>query len=98
MHGRTVFGQYAKGERVGGQSIVMWFEADDERYKWLNDAICVVEGVIAGLGAISFRVFECVNEFIQPRRLTPEQTIFGANGLRPYLLRREPRTRQRCIH
>jgi hypothetical protein len=27
----------------------MWFEADDERYKWLNDAMCVVESVIAGL-------------------------------------------------
>jgi hypothetical protein len=42
----------------------MWFEAEDERYKWLNDAMCVVEGVIAGLGAIRFRVFECVNELI----------------------------------
>jgi len=42
----------------------MWFEADDERYNWLNDAMCVVEGVIAGLSAIRFRVFECVNEFI----------------------------------
>src|SRR5213083_929906 len=64
MQGRTVFGQNAKGERVGGQNIVMWFEADDERYKWLNDAMCVVEGVIAGLSAIRFRVFECVNELI----------------------------------
>lgn len=43
MQGRTVFGENAKGERVGGQNIVMWFEADDERYKWLNDAMCVVE-------------------------------------------------------
>ena len=64
MQGRTVFGENAKGERVGGQNIVMWFEADDERYKWLNDAMCVVEGVIASLGAIRFRVFECVNELI----------------------------------
>jgi uncharacterized protein DUF3237 len=64
MQGRTVFGENAKGESVGGQNIVMWFESDDERYKWLNDAMCVVEGVIAGLGAIRFRVFECVNEFI----------------------------------
>jgi hypothetical protein len=64
MQGRTVFGENAKGESVGGQNIVIWFEADAERYKWLNDAMCVVEGVIAGLGAIRFRVFECVNELI----------------------------------
>jgi hypothetical protein len=65
MQGRTVFGENAKGERVGGQNIVMWFEADDERYTWLNDAMCVVEGVImADLGVIRFRVFECVNDFI----------------------------------
>jgi hypothetical protein len=64
MQGRTVFGEKAKGESVGGQNIVMWFEANDEHYKWLNDAMCVVEGVIAGLGAIGFRVFECVNELI----------------------------------
>jgi hypothetical protein len=49
MQGRTVFGQHAKGRDRKGQNIVMWFEADDERYKWLNDAMCVVEGVIAGL-------------------------------------------------
>ena len=36
----------------------MWFEADDERYKWLNDAMRFVEGVIAALGAIRVRVFE----------------------------------------
>jgi len=64
MQGRTVFGKNAKGESVGGQNIVIWFEADDERYKWLNDAMCVVEGVIAGLGSIRFRVFECMNELI----------------------------------
>src|SRR5713101_7942970 len=39
---RTVFGGNAKGERVGGQNIVMWFEADDERYTWLHDVRCVV--------------------------------------------------------
>ena len=42
----------AKGQSVGGRNIVMWFEADDERYKWLNDAMRVVVGFIAAFGAI----------------------------------------------
>jgi hypothetical protein len=55
MQGRTAFRTNAKRGSVGEQNIVIWFEADDERYKWLNDAMCVVTGVIAGLGAIRSR-------------------------------------------
>lgn len=76
LQGRTVFGMNAKGERTGGQNLVMWFEAEDERCRWLNDTMCVVEGVIAGLGNIRFRVYACVNE------------LLGASGGRAHRSRR----------
>ena len=35
-----------KGERKGGQLIACWFESEAEGYSWLNDTVCVAEGVI----------------------------------------------------
>ena len=40
--GRTVF------EGDGGrQNLVGWFESDDESYRWLNDLVCIAEGLIS---------------------------------------------------
>ena len=42
LRGRTVF----EGDGPGRQNLVGWFEADDERYRWLNDIVCIAEGRI----------------------------------------------------
>jgi hypothetical protein len=40
---RTVFNE--EGTR-GGQNLIGSFEAEDERYAWLNDLVCIAEGMI----------------------------------------------------
>lgn len=65
MQGRTVFRVNEKGEGKGGQLLWILFESDDERYLWLNDALCVIEGLIdAQTSRIKFKVYACVNELI----------------------------------
>jgi hypothetical protein len=62
MQGRTVFRVNEKGERKGGQLLSMLFESADERYLWLNDTVCVIEGVIdAQTMRMKFKVYACVN-------------------------------------
>ena len=42
---RTVF--VAQGsETVGRQLLMTLFESDDDRYRWLNDTVCMTEGAI----------------------------------------------------
>lgn len=54
-----------KGEGKGGQLLWILFESDDQRYLWLNDSLCVIEGVIdAQTLRIKFNVYACVNELI----------------------------------
>ena len=65
MQGRTTFRTNDKGERKGGQLLWITFESDDEAYKWLNDALGVIEGVIdAKTLRMKFAVYTCVNELI----------------------------------
>ena len=55
--GRTSFGS----DRRGRQTLLFTFEAEDGRYRWLNDLLCIYEGIIEmplGRG----RVYACVNE------------------------------------
>ena len=55
--GRTSFGNTGRGR----QTLLFTFEAEDERYRWLNDVLCLYEGIIEmplGRG----RVYACVNE------------------------------------
>jgi hypothetical protein len=61
LEGRTVF----EGDK-GNQLLVITFEAEDERYRWLNNTFCVFEGVIgaAALRVRSSRVYLCINELI----------------------------------
>ncbi len=59
LHGRTKF--MAGGQ--GHQLLTTIFETGDERYQWLNDSICVLEGVIEGF-AMRAQVFQCVNELV----------------------------------
>jgi hypothetical protein len=59
--GRTVF----HGDR-GGQNLVGTFEAEDARYAWLNDAVCLAEGEIRPAdNVIEIHVFVAVNELIE---------------------------------
>jgi hypothetical protein len=43
LRGRTIFGD----DGVGRQNLVGWFESDHDRYRWLNDVVCIAEGLIA---------------------------------------------------
>jgi hypothetical protein len=42
LRGRTIF----EGEE-GRQNLVGWFESDHESYRWLNDLVCIAEGLIS---------------------------------------------------
>lgn len=58
LEGRTVF----KGEN-GFQLLNVVFEAEDERYLWLNNTLCVLEGIINQ--TMKAKVYECIHE-MQP--------------------------------
>lgn len=58
LQGRTFF----EG-KTGKQLLLTNFEAEDERYLWLNSALCVLEGVIDAERLIMrARVYACVHE------------------------------------
>ena len=57
LHGRTIF----EGDAPGRQNLVGWFEADDERYRWLNDVVCIAEGRIDDEG-MHIRAYTGVHE------------------------------------
>lgn len=58
LHGRTFF----DGD-TGKQLLLTTFEVEDERYHWLNRALCVLEGVIdAERLAMRARVYACKHE------------------------------------
>jgi hypothetical protein len=58
LRGRTVF---VEGDPTGRQSLVGWFEAEDERYRWLNDVVCIAEGRIGDDG-MHIQVYAGVHE------------------------------------
>jgi hypothetical protein len=43
LRGRTV---YPDGKDPGHQNLVGWLESDHESYRWLNDVVCIGEGLI----------------------------------------------------
>ena len=59
LQGRTLPAQ----DDTRRQLLTVLFEADDERYRWLNTAVCVLEGVISpGTGSMRARVYACQHE------------------------------------
>lgn len=57
LRGRTVF----KAQEPGRQSLVGWLESDHERYRWLNDVVCIAEGRIGEEG-IELHLFAAMHE------------------------------------
>jgi len=63
LRGRTVFNE---DRSRGGQTFVGSFESDDDNYCWLNDVMCIAEGVIhPEPNVIEIRVYAGINELIQ---------------------------------
>jgi hypothetical protein len=63
LRGRTIF----EGDDPGRQNLVGWFESDDARYQWLNDVVCIAEGLITDDG-MEIRVYTGVHELAPSRR------------------------------
>ncbi len=65
LRGRTTW-VGAENERIGRQNLVVFFEAEDERYRWLSDAVCVLEGIIdpRSMQTVVNKVYVCVNELV----------------------------------
>ncbi len=62
LTGRTVFVD-RDGEEVGRQLLLVLLESEDGRYAWLNNAVCVGDGVIsAETMTMHLDVFPCVSE------------------------------------
>jgi len=40
----------------------IFFESDDERYRWLNTVVCVLEGELKSGGTTSTRIYTCVDD------------------------------------
>ena len=60
FQGKTV---WAKG--MGRQLLSVTFATEDHRYKWLNDAFCILEGAVDHPGLrIKSHLYLCVNEMV----------------------------------
>jgi len=57
LRGRTIFGE----DGLGRQNLVGWFESDDGRYRWLNDVVCIAEGMI-GTEGMEIHVYAGVHD------------------------------------
>jgi hypothetical protein len=61
LEGRTVF-----NDRVGEQLLTVTLEAEDERYRWLNNTFCVLEGIIDSVTTImNASIYQCINELVE---------------------------------
>jgi hypothetical protein len=58
FRGRTVF----EDDEPGRQSLVGWFESADDRYRWLNDVVCIAEGLIGDDGTMRIHVYAGIHE------------------------------------
>ena len=62
LTGRTIFVD-RDGEQVGRQLLLVLLESQDGRYAWLNNAVCVGEGVVSPeTMTIHLEVLQCVSE------------------------------------
>jgi hypothetical protein len=62
FQGRTFFEGH-----TGKQLLHITFEAEDERYRWLNQTLGVMEGIVdAKTLSMRARVYLCVHELVEP--------------------------------
>ena len=62
LTGRTVFVDRL-GEEVGRQLLLVLLESEDDRYAWLNNTVCVGDGLVsAETMTMHLEVFECIGE------------------------------------
>jgi len=59
LRGRTIIGPADRG----AQLLTVIFESEDERYRWLNNTFCVLEGVIDH-GAMKANVWACISDLV----------------------------------
>ena len=71
MQGRTNFTVTGEGARqTGNQLFSVFFETEDERFRWLNTVVCVMEGMLGSVGITPprqmgpARVYICENELL----------------------------------
>ena len=62
LTGRTVFVD-RQAQEVGRQPLMVQLESEDDRDAWLNNAVCVGEGIIsAETLMMHMEVYRCVSE------------------------------------
>jgi hypothetical protein len=60
LEGRTIC---SEDGTTGGQNLTITFEAEDERYRWLNNILFVGKGVVDAEKMRAYiGVYKCVNE------------------------------------
>ena len=53
------------GQSVGRQLLLALFESEDDRYAWLNNAVCVAEGAIDAVTFVShFEIHVCHSDLV----------------------------------
>jgi hypothetical protein len=61
LSGRTIFNDHG-----GAQLLSVTLEAEDKRYRWLNNTFCVLEGTIDPVSTIMrARIYQCINELVE---------------------------------
>lgn len=64
LTGRTVFVD-RDGENIGRQLLMALFETEHERYAWLNNKVCVVEGAIDPERLTAhFEIYVCESDLV----------------------------------
>ena len=59
LQGRTKFRPGGQGNQI----LTAILQTGDERYEWVNDSICILEGVIEDF-AMRAQIFQCINELV----------------------------------
>ncbi len=63
LDGRTI---WSEDGSHGGQSLRVSFASDDDRFRWMNDALCVLEGVVDTERIVmSAKIYVCHNELLE---------------------------------
>jgi hypothetical protein len=60
---RSFTGEQSLKATRDGKNLVGWFESDHDNYRWLNDLVCIAEGLIsATTGEMVIKVYAGIHE------------------------------------